>query len=1510
MAPPLPTEGRVVPRSHPVATVDNSIIGTTQPTMAFYTQMPKEAECIFSLNDKIKTKRFLKHILPKREVEPQAWNTELVKTKAAEIRSKCPDAAKSVARPEKWEDLYCHFDASDLWHEGAWNLWRVIEQLFEENLAQAVKDYDSDKVDEISDWVYGWLTWEENRQKLLSWDIKSDILDIFSPKDRDEVKDCDPAALEHVRGALTYWHGEYVPSPQHVQPQITTSEHDNPKSASLAPPVELHPRCSSANSLSYLPVEPGPSAGSVSMSATPVTSGFSSIIFDKHDDLAPTNVGNKDRPLKSAAEQGVTANPAAKGRHHPSKSGPIPTDFDSRDIRNTVDMTGPSRLPRNVPQQIQPDVAEAPKGTPQKPGPSRRQTPTAPATKPQHVPVHHNSGPAQGRHHSTSQPRGPRAAKPDTTYSNGWVATRVDNIHGPVMQHRHNARRGSPSAASDQRSGTSPAGCKNAGIRDRTATRYVPCDCPRCEPCSRSVRAMFGLGNPTCNLSPPEMTEIITNFFSQWGKVEHLKWIPNGVIVPFTAEASALEAFKRANLHPLPPFTVALRTSFPYYSKHYRPPKGYSNTSPNSDIQQSSGQDRRSSAGSPYSKQSLPRPGNPGVSGQAVQHQKPAASKITGKVSRLSSSGPSLGGSYPHQQRPHTRQNSRFASTNTPHANNMVHPHLQHQVAHQSSFPTVYHHVPFMPGSMPGSSIAGNQYVHRGFPMPFLPGPHQFQNTGYAAPQQHQWHPMGLPLMNGHGQSLSPVGFYPMQAHQQAMAPQGQAAQHVNSMAPWGLPHFPTQQNEIAWQRDRSGSSRTISGGFVYGAKQPENPVVRPPSAIPEDTSMGKATKLPVAHVQGVPSIQSHTGTEYPAHTVSAPESQPTADEDNGTVIRRKPRVQLPLEWMTEGSPSGSATTGISMLVLPESAVVNQPGLTLTPSSFKDNEPAQEEQKKSKKNKPKNKKKKKPVQASDSEASTPTPIIVVRYNTVPIQGVQDDGTQSSEPTGQHAGSNLVPKPEDNKKSKNDNIPNADKLTLANVDNSVEEVQSHKKGKSKEIKPEHEHLVPTVNELSRLDVVGGAEFPNQSVASGSEQAQLQPWVEHIYRKDAGGSLRIRPNRSKRPHVRSLYPDADKVAESKSEATASNVAPVATEAPVVVEPSAISVVQKETEPQPVGHCEEPETAKDDKNHQQSALSQESKENPQPPASLEEIQAVQQDNKPHQSTSSEQVTAPQEAASEDLVKHQQVASSEKGKQVTSPEEPKQVAPDEESKKPEQEASTTEVPRKKNLVVLRPGFPPGFDPYPRPPVAPPVVPSAKKPPAKQPAPKKASPEGDRIVQHALETPQVKHANSQLPSAPSKPSLEDDCIVQQTLEIPQDKHASNQLPSACSAHASEYFSAQSRCSSSELSTQSEDLKFATPDQGASPQCQDSNLSQTTAKDLVPVTDQMRTPLSATMSVSDAAASSNITDPELTPRPLPQPKTEAGHEPIPTHKKKTKKGSRKNKKKNQAAQPAAQQVEE
>lgn len=186
------------------------------PYMGFYWGMPADSLCLLS---EPKPKRTFGPLDP-RPRDGSAWDDSQVQTMVGILRERHERVKNTypLIRPHTWEDLYYYFDAVDLWHNGAWNLWQALHRMCDEDEGAPLGQMEKDVIEE---WVYAWCTHEKNRERLGRWDGTGDVLTVLSRADVESVRGSRWEALEFLRGALRYWFGPYkVPEPAVVVKKV------------------------------------------------------------------------------------------------------------------------------------------------------------------------------------------------------------------------------------------------------------------------------------------------------------------------------------------------------------------------------------------------------------------------------------------------------------------------------------------------------------------------------------------------------------------------------------------------------------------------------------------------------------------------------------------------------------------------------------------------------------------------------------------------------------------------------------------------------------------------------------------------------------------------------------------------------------------------------------------------------------------------------------------------------------------------------------------------------------------------------------------------------------------------------------------------------------------------------------------------------------------------------------------------------------------------------------------
>ncbi|KAG6036021.1 hypothetical protein E4U41_005838 [Claviceps citrina] len=169
--------------------------------IGFYTKPPAHAPAKFSTAHGEREFRRMTHILPRRRI--QLWDKDQLQARCNSTRKKYWADMKGMTRPSCWDDLWTYYDAFDLYHYGALNLWNLINQLFHEN-ALIYDGMERECANHIGQWADEWIGVEENQRTLKAWTEEKDssIVFILSEQDRRNMGDIPDDMIPLVASAL------------------------------------------------------------------------------------------------------------------------------------------------------------------------------------------------------------------------------------------------------------------------------------------------------------------------------------------------------------------------------------------------------------------------------------------------------------------------------------------------------------------------------------------------------------------------------------------------------------------------------------------------------------------------------------------------------------------------------------------------------------------------------------------------------------------------------------------------------------------------------------------------------------------------------------------------------------------------------------------------------------------------------------------------------------------------------------------------------------------------------------------------------------------------------------------------------------------------------------------------------------------------------------------------------------------------------------------------------------
>ncbi|ROW10477.1 hypothetical protein VMCG_01864 [Cytospora schulzeri] len=167
------------PRTHWSYVRDRNGMIMTEPVVGFYFNPPAGAKCRWSTDN---GRREPQHIPFGLEVPQRVlvlWNDAKLETEAAYYRQKYWEDMKTLTAPQRFEDLYEYFDGATIWIKGAINLWNLLNLLVAEAHTNW-QEHERRVATECNDWILDWLenfpAAQFNRDSLIRWNQKTDIL--------------------------------------------------------------------------------------------------------------------------------------------------------------------------------------------------------------------------------------------------------------------------------------------------------------------------------------------------------------------------------------------------------------------------------------------------------------------------------------------------------------------------------------------------------------------------------------------------------------------------------------------------------------------------------------------------------------------------------------------------------------------------------------------------------------------------------------------------------------------------------------------------------------------------------------------------------------------------------------------------------------------------------------------------------------------------------------------------------------------------------------------------------------------------------------------------------------------------------------------------------------------------------------------------------------------------------------------------------------------------------------
>ena len=166
----------------------------------FYTNPSAGARAIFSTGNGERPFRKLDHILPARRIH--LWSRDEIQAVCNSLRKSFWASMKNMPQPWCWESLWLYYDAHDIYHYGAQNLWNVTCHLYDENNI-ILQDLQKAIACEIGHWADDWLQHDDNKRRLKNWsETDGPIFFILNEEDHKQMGAIEDDAIPLVASAL------------------------------------------------------------------------------------------------------------------------------------------------------------------------------------------------------------------------------------------------------------------------------------------------------------------------------------------------------------------------------------------------------------------------------------------------------------------------------------------------------------------------------------------------------------------------------------------------------------------------------------------------------------------------------------------------------------------------------------------------------------------------------------------------------------------------------------------------------------------------------------------------------------------------------------------------------------------------------------------------------------------------------------------------------------------------------------------------------------------------------------------------------------------------------------------------------------------------------------------------------------------------------------------------------------------------------------------------------------
>ncbi|KAI1766745.1 hypothetical protein GGR53DRAFT_188210 [Hypoxylon sp. FL1150] len=174
-----------------------------EPPVSFFTDYDHIPLLLAIFSTEHGTKPFRNVENPTFERDFQLWSAQKIQDTATELRRDYFGLCKYIRAPQSYDELYCYWDAHDIYYLGAQNLWNVLHHMhFESQLIN--KELQDETAPWIEQYVSEVLVNDAAREKLKQFSAEDhgDILSYFGEKDLPELEGLEVVYHDTLRDIL------------------------------------------------------------------------------------------------------------------------------------------------------------------------------------------------------------------------------------------------------------------------------------------------------------------------------------------------------------------------------------------------------------------------------------------------------------------------------------------------------------------------------------------------------------------------------------------------------------------------------------------------------------------------------------------------------------------------------------------------------------------------------------------------------------------------------------------------------------------------------------------------------------------------------------------------------------------------------------------------------------------------------------------------------------------------------------------------------------------------------------------------------------------------------------------------------------------------------------------------------------------------------------------------------------------------------------------------------------